>query len=196
MKYISIDIEAAQPSGEIIQIGATLRGGNAKLGDKIVFNEYVYAPNGIDYGHHLRNGQTLGELLGNTFQHLHPQRAIPRAEAFRLLWEWAAKYECCRWVQWGHGDMAHIAHQSRECGVEPPKRMVVINAKAVYAAMYGNGQCGGLEESMKKLGLFFDGTPHDAYSDAYNTATIFDAMRKYAHLGKKLEELVENGNPY
>lgn len=64
--------------------------------------------------------------------------------------------------------------------------MRVIDAKTLYVSLqlFNNGKYGGgLEESMERLGLKFEGTKHTALADARNTFTIWYYLTRKLHDG-------------
>jgi len=64
----------------------------------------------------------------------------------------------------------------------------VLDAKTLFQSLMlfeNRGYAGGLKESMKKLGLKFEGTAHNALTDARNTFQIWYYLTRLAHDGFK-----------
>lgn len=171
MNLLVLDAEFNQPSGKTIQIGAiavtvagrVLEGFNLKVNP----HEPILPE--------------ITKLTGITDDMVSGAPDI--AEAYDKLKTFAAEHGCfMNPVVWGSGirnDSSTIYEQS---GSLEPNFMGyrVLDAKTVYqtSMIFQSGRTvrGGLEKSLKALGLEWDGRlgqPHDALADAFNTARIY-----------------------
>lgn len=192
MKFISIDIENNQPSGEIIQIGAIEYDTN-NVSHTNEFNVYIKWPNPINWNYELRgNGTiTLGELLPYGQETIDAYGKDPRI-AFTEFWQWVETVGSGRkFVQWGKYDMAEIMKQTKELIVEHP-RVKTFNLKTAYQFLYQPSHRlsakYGLEQAVTNSQLTFKGTPHDALVDARNTGEL---MLKMYNAYSKLYQITE-----
>jgi inhibitor of KinA sporulation pathway (predicted exonuclease) len=67
----------------------------------------------------------------------------------------------------------------------------VVDAKTLYVSLqlFENGKyAGGLADSMKRLGLKFEGDKHRALTDARNTFAIWYYLTRKMHDGYKLKK--------
>jgi inhibitor of KinA sporulation pathway (predicted exonuclease) len=94
-------------------------------------------------------------------------------------------------ITWGGGDSAELLAEFRERGVVFPhfgRRWVDIKTWYIYNRLsVGASTLGGLSKSMPKFGIHFQGTPHRADQDAYNTLRLFFAMLERQN---KLEQII------
>ncbi len=192
MRFISVDLEANQPTDKIIQIGAAAFDTDSKTPYKPVdtFNLYVDPEEEINWDYNLRGGLTLIELLGNNFKTNWEKSSVPKNVAFESFWKWCKEANCGKkFVQWGRADMWELMKQSKDSGVFYPSRIQEINLKRLYQFFYQPGlklnkSPGGLEKACKEMGIDFEGRAHDALVDAINTGMIsvsmYEVIRGYS----------------
>ena len=183
---VSLDLEMNQPSGRIIQIGAVL--GNVRTGE-IVSRLSVF----VNPGEQL--APRIIELTG--IQPADVEGAPGIADGYRVVERWLAPYGEQRWlnpVTWGGGDSQTLREQvevalgtlreptppqhdeaadTRERGLFGRRW---IDAKTLFVAWnmaHGREARGGLRKSLKSLGMRFEGRPHNALDDAFNTFLIY-----------------------
>lgn len=199
MKFIAIDLEADQPSGEIIQIGAVVFDTQTKDPTKPVstFMEYLETQSSEEpnWGHPFNNGQTLGELLGSEFPKMHAQFAVSPIKGFSRFWSWVEAAGAGRkFIQWGSMDLDLITAQCKENFITWPK-FQAIDLKKLYkyflVPAWGLPKQAGLAKAMESLGIKSEGRAHDAYYDALHTGLV--ALKAYQALEshKKIKELIK-----
>jgi inhibitor of KinA sporulation pathway (predicted exonuclease) len=79
------------------------------------------------------------------------------------------------WMAWGRDD-EDILRACAEAGAEPPFSGCFVDLGQMWASLTGAGKSVGLQDALRGLGLEFDGTPHRADDDAYNTARVMAEM--------------------
>ena len=172
MKLTSLDLELNQPSGKIIQIGAVV--GDTETGE-ITQRLRIY----VDPGEPI--APFITELCAITQDQI-DQQGIPLDDAYKLLKEFHLKYSTfMNPITWGGGDSQEIKEQLSPASADDwcfGRRW--IDAKTLYVsqtiAKENRVYSGGLSGSLKRLGLKFDGRPHDAQDDAENTFKIYHHM--------------------
>jgi inhibitor of KinA sporulation pathway (predicted exonuclease) len=167
MKLIIIDLEHNQPSGNIIQIGAVFVDlKRNKVIDK--FDKYIQPGEPI--------AKEITELTGITDDMV---RGYMPHVIFFNFWAWVEKCNCGgKLSAWGP-DVYHLKEQSLKSGVEPPKKLKNIDIKYMFEIIrsaYGSKQRGGLKKTLELFDFEFEGKQHDAFVDAYNTATLMFYM--------------------
>lgn len=193
MKFVSVDIECNQPSGTIIQIGASVwdTQANAEVDD---FNLYIQPNEVINWEEELRGGITLGKLLPYGPEKIKDHGVSPKF-AFERFWKFMAKSGRKKVIQWGAGDMAAITKQSWYFGVPVNNRLKVLNAKLMYQMLYQPTmrlqQKFGLGAVIKEMGLEFEGEAHDGYWDAYNTGKLYTEMFRDIEVYREIKKLLE-----
>ena len=180
MKICSIDIECNQPSGRIIQIGASVWDLQA-LREVDAFNKFIDPNEPINWDHKLRGGDgdtTLGDLLPFN-QTIMDCFALPQKEALGEFWSWFEQIKCKKVIQWGRHDMACIVNDSKLARVAA-RNYEEFDIKKVYKILYQPAfrlhKKMGLQSAIVANGMEFRGDPHNAYCDAYNTAKLFAKM--------------------
>jgi len=117
-----------------------------------------------------------------------------RSDVFARFWAW--HQECgVRGVVYSWGDDGGLlARQSVLLGVEVPK-VNLVDFSQFFRWLRGASQRplgGGLKDSLKEVGMTFQGTQHRALTDAENTARLgvhlFGVLRKYYKLAKAFRE--------
>lgn len=168
-KIIVIDLEATCYEGEfpkeerpeIIQIGACL----LDLDKKEITKKDSY----IIHPYHSSISKYCETLTGIT-----PERA-KRGIRFdharnRLAKNFGTKRKI--WGAWGEGDRIEFEQECQNWNVEYPFSNQFINISTLFSLYYGFNKKINLEKALTLLGLNFQGRPHDAEDDAYNTALI------------------------
>ena len=186
-----LDAEYCQPSGKTIQIGAAI----------------YDVRNAVCYGT-LDTFVNPGELItpeitgltGITNQDV--QNAPNIIEAYEMLKAFHRKEKCfMNPLVWGSGvrnDSSHLyeeykaamssTYMDREPDAQNFMGFRAIDVKTVYQTMmlFENRQyAGGLADSMKRLGLKFEGEKHRALTDAKNTFTLWYYLARIMHDGFK-----------
>lgn len=171
MKLTCLDLEMNQPSGKIIQIGAVI--GDTQSG---VISDRIRI--------YVNPGEPLSDFIINFCGITQDQidtLGVSIDEAYQKLKEFHKGAEFINPVTWGGGDSQEIFEQISE---ESRKDWCFgrrwIDAKTLYVtqmiAHKNKILSGGLNTSMKRLGLNFVGRPHDAQDDAENTFKIYNHM--------------------
>ena len=196
MRFISVDIEAEQPSGEIIQIGAVAF--DTDKGIIAEFNRYIYLDHPIAWDYVLDSDKdskkTLGDLLPYGQDKIDAE-GINKQQALAEFWSWFFNVNCSRRaVQWGRGDIRCMLEQTNAEN-KPNKRIEVIDAKILYKNMYQPAmklpKRYGLRGAVESLLSSFVGKQHDAYDDAYNTALVYQEMFKVLEMAREIKKLVK-----
>lgn len=169
---VSLDLEMNQPSGAIVQIGAAV--GNLLTGEQVGLFEAL-----VDPGEPL--SPAISELCAIDPQDLR-DNGVPLAEAYSRLVAFLEPHAQTRQLNpltWGGGDSQALRTQ---LGVENEQWVFGrrwLDVKTVYiawCAARGLNGTGGLSASMKKLKLKFEGRPHGAAADAWNTFRMYRAL--------------------
>ena len=179
MKFCSVDIECNQPSGRIIQIGASVWDTQAGGKQIAAFEVFVDPLEPINWEHPLKGGQTLGQLLPFD-EAMHARHKVDPWTALTEFWRFICTCGGKKIIQWGAGDMAAIQRESVETCVTFPYCSRILNAKVMYQMLYQPTQKldsrFGLGAVVAELGFKFEGSAHNAYWDAYNTAVVYNEM--------------------
>lgn len=167
--FTSIDLEMNQPSGKIIQIGVSV--GNILTGEKLGAFEKVVSP-----------GEPLDPriviLCGITEQDI-SSKGVPLTEAYQELQDFLLPFSDVRQLNpltWGGGDSMALRSQ---VGVQDERWLFGrrwTDVKTVYTAWQhsrGREAIGGLSTSLKQMGMKFEGRPHSAEADAWNTFRMY-----------------------
>ena len=170
--FTSLDLEMAQPSGAIIQIGAVV--GNIKTGE-------ILETLCVNVNPYEQLTPFIIDLTGITQEDV--DNGVSLEEAFEKLRELHLKYKSfVNPIVWGGGDSSELIQQVK--AKNPEKSLNIfgrrwIDVKTLFVSWrFANGQPiqGGLAKSMTKVGLKFDGRKHNAMSDALNTFHMYRAM--------------------
>lgn len=170
--FTALDLEMAQPSRKIIQIGAVI--GNIRTGEilervSLFVNPHErLTPFIMDLCKITQDDVDNGETLENAYRKL--QFAHNRHRSFVNA------------ITWGGGDSQELLEQLQ---TENPtfdgwcfgRRW--IDAKTLFISWrLANGKQvqGGLAKSMTKFGMAFKGQKHDALSDSENTFQLYRTM--------------------
>ncbi len=92
------------------------------------------------------------------------------------------------WAAWGRDDLS-IARDIIRAGRNPPAFGEFLNLGTLWGMFSGSRTPPGLQRALRDCGLQFEGTPHRALDDAFNTACVVLAMatdirnagRKHGH---------------
>jgi inhibitor of KinA sporulation pathway (predicted exonuclease) len=93
-------------------------------------------------------------------------------EAFSILEENYRLSEKC-WGSWGSFDKTHLSKECKLKGIDFPFSKNYINVQKSFSKEKKNkNRLYSVENALKDLGIEFEGIPHRAEDDAYNTAII------------------------
>jgi inhibitor of KinA sporulation pathway (predicted exonuclease) len=180
MKVMVLDCEFNQPSKKCIQIGALVYDlDNAQCVD--TYDSFVNPGEPIN--------PEIVQLTGITDRDVSNAPTI--AQAFEeLRWFHAKNKVFQNPIVWGSGVSNDSLALWNEVGADEPNFMGwrVIDAKSIYQSLMlfdGGMYAGGLEQSMSRLGLTFQGTKHNALTDARNTFTIWYHLIRKMRDGQK-----------
>ena len=180
MKLTSLDLEMNQPSGKIIQIGAVI--GDTETGEiSQRLRIYVYPGETIN--------PEITTLCGITQDEL-TTKGMLLDDAYLLLKDFHKTHsDFINPVTWGGGDSQEVFEQLNSSSKEDwcfGRRWIDAKTLFVSRTVARNNRVysGGLNSSMKRVGLKFEGRQHDAQDDAENTFIIYHHMLKLIRDGK------------
>ncbi len=182
-KIMALDVEFNQPSKKCIEIGAAVYHVRSAACYE-TFHTYVNPDETI--------APYITELTGIKDQDV--QAAPNIKEAYFMLKEFHKKHKVFRNpVLWGSGVRNDSLAIWEESGVTEDNFMGwrVIDAKTLYVSLQlfeDDKYAGGLSESMKRMGLTFEGIKHTALADAQNTFRIWYHLTRKIHDGHKLKK--------
>lgn len=165
--FISLDLELAQPSGTIIQVGAVV--GNLKTGEILeTLENHIYVYETLD--------PFIIKLTGIK-QH-QVENGISLFEAYKNLTDLFKKYDCFRnAVQWGSGDTRCLKKQLNikddEMFLFGRREIDVKTLFVSYRFMKEQHHQAGLAKACNILGIPFIGRKHNAKDDSYNTFLVY-----------------------
>jgi len=169
--FTFIDLELAQPSRKLIQLGAVV--GNIKTGQVLERLSVFVNP-------HEQLSEFIINLTGITQEQVDTGTTLEKM--YEQLCSLHKKHGSYRnFVQWGSGDSECIREQMGLNGEVFIGGRRTIDVKTIFIAWrlsQGEKLQSGLAKSLVKLGLKFEGTKHNALSDAENTFRIFMALQK------------------
>jgi len=167
MNFFALDLELNQPSNKIIEVGIAV--GNADQGIFLKQNWYLDPEEPID--------EYITELTGisdDTIQ----SNSVPYIQMAAELQAILSEHKCfVNPVQWGAGDGQALRKELilRNIPFQFFGRRD-IDVKTIYTYLsiaQGKKITGGLKSCMGRYKLPFEGTPHRAHIDAYNTLKFF-----------------------
>jgi inhibitor of KinA sporulation pathway (predicted exonuclease) len=170
--FTAIDLEMAQPSNKIIQIGAVV--GRLSTGEILDKLSIFVNPN-----------EQLSEYISKLthITQADVDGGIQLPEAFARLEEFHKKHESfINPITWGQGDVKALLEQMVEYNVEFNKSLFgrrIIDVKNTYVdRRLANKEfpTGGLKKAMNRFGLKFKGIAHSADDDAENTFILYTNM--------------------
>lgn len=178
MKRIALDLELEQPNTNkqtpdsmltrerIIQVGYVIF--DDESGEVLEYQRnYIHTPN-------LKLSAFIKELTGVTDEDIaNGESLVTSMDRLRSL---AVKHGANRKIlTWGGGDQEAILNELPG-GYEWKFGRSSLNVKHLYQLTreaQGLNPSAGLRKALKSLGINFVGKPHDALTDAENTAIIF-----------------------
>lgn len=162
--FAVLDLEMAQPSGKIIQIGIVI--GNIQTGVVAHRQNWI-----VDCGESI--SEYITGLTGISDETV-ALRGIPMAEAYEQLKMVHTHFDCfVNPIVWGGGDSGELLSQCEGKGWPFGHRFFDMKTLWQWKCMQeGKPIQGGLAKSMTKMGLQFQGRKHDAEDDAYNTFRV------------------------
>lgn len=182
-----LDAEFNQPSRKCIQVGAAAYNArNAALIDTL--DIYVNPGEPIN--------PMITDLTGIRDRDV--QNGVSITEAYYMLKHFSQKHKCFKNpMVWGSGvrndslaiyDEYLLDGGLQEKDSENFMGFRVIDVKTIYQSVmiFENSQyAGGLKDSMKKMGLTFEGEAHRALTDAQNTFKLWYHLMRTFHDGIK-----------
>jgi inhibitor of KinA sporulation pathway (predicted exonuclease) len=169
MNLLSLDLEMAQPSQKIIQVGWT-------IGDPLTGRTYAIEGRYVFLDEDLDN--LVSNLCGISQDTLNSAGSL--SDAYFDMLQDALKYECSNTtLAWSKGDLSLLRKQL-PTEVAWPFGQHYIDAKNLYQSWKLKSGAdhlkGGLARAMTKLGMKFEGRKHNARDDAYNTFRIYHRL--------------------
>jgi inhibitor of KinA sporulation pathway (predicted exonuclease) len=196
-KVLSIDLEANQPSGKIIQVGYVIASLD-KPSCPLVARSFIVDPR-EPLGAIPQTGVHISDFTGITQERI-DKEGMSLYEAYDLLLDDVRKFNPTRTpVQWGDGAEDNKGDHDwlrRELGLSwndfifRPRAWDVKSLYQIYRAFDGKNVIGGVSKALEDLSMHFEGRPHDALADAINTLRIFTALGKKMVLADKIEKLI------
>ena len=171
MNFIILDLEATCWQGndmnrrqEIIELAAYSVNGYREWNEK--FQRFVKPTD------HPRLSAYCTELTNIT------QEQINKAKKFEQVFldfqEWVESQDHPQLIcTWGHKDMILIQDECRAHDMDCSFLPKAINLKSQYANIHNLGKEVGLIKALEYTDIEFEGSPHRADDDAYNTARLF-----------------------
>lgn len=175
MNLVSIDLEMNNPTNDskIIQLGYAIA--NVK-NQKILLSRSIFINPNEDLT------PFIIELTGITQEQVN--NGCTLTEAYNIMCADIEKYQVNKHaVQWGtdHFELRNQLQLKWEDYIFRRRAHDIKSFYQLYAISQPNGTAvSGLSNSMKKLGLAFNGNQHDAMNDALNTLTVmFHLQNKF-----------------
>lgn len=184
-KYLALDLELAQPSGKIIQVGIAIGRADDRFENYVTKKWYIDPNEPISDFIIGLTGITDADIRAN---------AVSHETVARELSELIKEHNCfVNPVTWGGGDSVELlAEFSNRCVDFPHFGRRWIDVKTFYTLlMFAKNKkpSGGLASAMGAFKLQFKGTAHRADVDAANTLALFF---KLIDRQRKMEYLVED----
>lgn len=192
--YLALDLEINSDGqgwmGDIIQVGVAI----GSVDGMVYRGEVLVRPYTPDRDNSLR--PFITQLTGITQQQL-DERGIGLAEVACWLQDLIEEHKpFVNPVQWGMGDAQELLGAFRNASIPivfPYFGRRVIDVKHFFVFLeMANGRAlsGGLKTAMGKYKIPFEGKPHRADTDAYNTLRFFlHLVRRQAELETTLRRL-------
>jgi 3'-5' exoribonuclease 1 len=171
MNFIILDLEATCWQGndmnrvqEVIELAAFCVNGYREWVDQ--YQRFIRPT------HHPRLSAYCTELTTIT------QNQVDKAKKFDVVFpeflDWLDALDQPQLIcTWGAKDMEIIADECRAHDIDIRTLPKSINLKSQYASMNHLGKEVGLLKALEYSEIEFEGTPHRANDDAYNTALLF-----------------------
>lgn len=178
-KVITIDLELNPVSKKIIQLGyviGDLATGRIFLKQSIIVDPYEELQVIPEQGIH------ISDYTGITQERI-DKNGVDLMHAYELMcYDIKDHNPTTTCVQWGDGAEDNKGDHDcirRELGLTwdqfifRPRAWDVKSYFQIYRAFQRKSVAAGLDKAMESLGMKFEGRPHDALADAYNTFLIF-----------------------
>jgi inhibitor of KinA sporulation pathway (predicted exonuclease) len=123
------------------------------------------------------------------------EKAVPHEQVAKELGALFKVYDCFpNPITWGQGDADELKQEFREREIVFPHfGRRIFDVKTIYVfkqLALGNTVSGGLKKVLGRYGLKFEGKPHRAGDDAYNTLRLFfQLLHQESSLRGCLQEL-------
>jgi len=177
--YLALDLElnnasdGSTPNPRIIQVGVAWGSWDHYEGRSIQTRRWYLDPQEPIY-------PEITTLTGITDQDI-AQYAVSHQEVANEIDAIMQTHDCfVNPVTWGGGDSVDLLREFTERSVTFRRfghRWIDVKTWFIYQRLATSvSTAGGLSKSMPKFGIQFDGTPHRADEDAYNTLRLFFAM--------------------
>ena len=185
LNYISLDLELNNLNDgnvpKIIEVGVAV-GSPFKLNEIKIFNWYINPNENIS--------PFISSLTGITDEDV-IQRSTPKSQIAEELIDIVNNYKCfTNPITWGQDDVNDLKAEFKQDGINLPifgRRIFDVKTIYVFDQMVkGRTVSGGLKKAMNIYGIKFEGQPHRAGIDAYNT------LRLFFHLLNNERKLQEN----
>jgi len=180
----AIDLEMNQPSGKIISIGAVI--GSLSTGEIIEqFHRLILIDEPIT--------EYITNLTGITNEQMQAE-GITLIQAYEELKTLHKRSDFTNPVTWGKGDTTELNQQLQSNGLKlssgfnnPEKLEVFCFGRREFdckqrfqeqCILEDKGLQAGLKKAMQRVGLKFEGKPHNALNDALNTFKMYRFMLK------------------
>lgn len=176
-KFLALDLEMNKPSGRIIQVGIAL-GGADQSPDEYIVRQWL-----VDPGEPI--SPEITALTGIADADIRAG-AVPWARVAAELGELARQPGVfVNPVTWGGGDSELLLSSFKNQAVTFPhfgRRWVDVKTFHVLLSLtQGKTPRGGLSSVMGRYGLRFQGQPHRADVDAFNTLRLFFKLLERQH---------------
>jgi inhibitor of KinA sporulation pathway (predicted exonuclease) len=181
MHVVSLDLEMAQPSRKIIEIGYTIF--NPK-------NKEIKVRKSIFVNPHEQLSQEIMDLTGITQEEV--DNGVELTEAYNIMCADVNRLQCFKNVMEWSTDHIELRNQLGITWADYIFELRSLDVKSLFQ-MYtmttpNTKTVAGLSKALGILGLEFEGRPHRAENDAYNTVRAFwaitDKMRKFDFMKK------------
>lgn len=171
MNLLVIDLECTMPpikrTGEIIQIGYALLS-IRDTGSKITPYSPIYV-----LPERTQISKECEELTGISPE-MCATMGVPKQTAMGLL---SSVCDYDFWGSWGMFDYNKLDEVCFNDNLSfPLSRRKFTNLKPIFSLMSHTGKPFGVKGALSKLGMEFEGKPHDGADDAFNTARIIQHL--------------------
>lgn len=166
---IGLDLEMAQPSGRIIEIGLAV--GDVSTKRLVERKSFFVNPNE-------QLSDMIVKLTSITQKDVDAAKPLAKVYVEDVL-PYLAQFQYKRQpIVWGSGDCRVLKQQLYEQNCQADwcfgwSEMNVKNLVQAILQSQNRSTQGGLAKSLTKLGLKFDGTKHRAHDDAANTILLY-----------------------
>lgn len=177
--YIALDLELnnarnnATPNPKIIQVGIAVGSWDHYVSNTIETRKWYIDPQEPIY-------PFITELTGITDEHI-ANFSVPHHVVAEEIQQIVEAGKCfTNPITWGGGDTKELINEFKERNIEFRcfgRRWFDTKTIHTYNRLLrGTSSTGGLGKTLPKYGIQFEGTPHRADVDAYNTLRLFFAM--------------------